>query len=325
MGKKAYQRSSTHIPNTLREIGRTAAYNPEDMKNKCFICREYKHLKKIEKMTLSTFRWKFPVPGKLYKFFPNISDKETNINYSLKALEDNTVFLQSPYNFDDTFDSNISLDFKIFTKYRTGYDDIEKILAEQGVVETLNEYKEYKSFLENRFRVSCFTTMPYSLLMWALYANNYKGFCVEYNIDRQNSEHESIYNNLFPCIYSYQRPNITELLLKAKDGDLSDEELWHIYRNGILRKSNEWVYQDEWRFLLPQDYTANDFNVSFFPISRVLFGNKMTLEERKTIIDICKNKNIQYKGMLKSNGNIFEMCECSLLCENCTFDCSDFT
>ena len=293
---------------TVKKIGYTAANNPEDMKKKCLVCRTYESLKEIEKMTLDKFRMNFRVPIKLYKYFPNISDKENNINFSLQALENNTVFLQNPYNFDDTFDSNISLDLQKFIKYRTDCDDIQKYLTEQqGDLETLiNEYKEYKSFLGNRFRVTCFTTTPYSLLMWALYANDYKGFCVEYNIDPNVSEYESVYNNLFPCVYSYPRPDITELLLKSKDGNLTNEELWLVYRNGILRKGVEWVYQDEWRFILPQNHTGSNFNISFYPISKVFFGNKMIIEERKTIIDICKKKNIPYKGMLNLTKTFFK-------------------
>ena len=54
------------------------------------------------------------MPLKLYKYFPNTMKEEKNDdgqivlkNYSLEALESNTVFLSSPDQFDDVYDSDI--------------------------------------------------------------------------------------------------------------------------------------------------------------------------------------------------------------------------
>ena len=50
------------------------------------------------------------MPSKLYKYFSN-TYTETAINYSIQALKDNTVHLEFPKNYDDVFDSEISLEF----------------------------------------------------------------------------------------------------------------------------------------------------------------------------------------------------------------------
>lgn len=44
------------------------------------------------------------------------------------------------------------------------------------------EYVDLQKETVERFRVSCFTESPYSMLMWAHYANNHEGFCIEYEI-----------------------------------------------------------------------------------------------------------------------------------------------
>lgn len=44
------------------------------------------------------------MPRYLYKYYSNTLDEETGKNYSLMALENNTVYLQSPDKFDDIYD-----------------------------------------------------------------------------------------------------------------------------------------------------------------------------------------------------------------------------
>lgn len=50
------------------------------------------------------------MPKSLFKYFSNTVDEETGRNYSLEALENNTVYLQSPNNFDDIYDCSIVFD-----------------------------------------------------------------------------------------------------------------------------------------------------------------------------------------------------------------------
>lgn len=63
-------------------------------------------------------------------------------------------------------------------------------------------------WLKTSFRISCFTTSPYSQLMWASYADNHRGFCVEYTVLPNDDLYKNIYYNLLPVIYCKSRPNI---------------------------------------------------------------------------------------------------------------------
>ena len=111
---------------------------------------------------------------------------------------------------------------------------------------------------------------------------------------------------------------MTEKLVKLQDKEILHKDLWNIYFHGALRKSIDWAYQNEWRLLLPlrRNGTAADYNVPFFPITKVYLGNRMSQESRKEIIEICHAKNIPYVGVTR-NPNIFEMQECPVQCENC--------
>lgn len=180
-----------------------------------------------------------------------------------------------------------------------------------------SEYIEVKEFLKS-FRVSCFTTTPYSMLMWSHYANYHKGFCVEYEIPNYTKENATIFNNLFPVIYSENRTSVLpDCLNSLANQSLTDEELWNMYKYGLLTKSLDWKYQDEWRLIsydkmLSQD---SDYNCRFFDIKKVYLGARMDKAERLEIINLCKDR-IPYVGVLPDTIR-FQMIDCSDKCGEC--------
>ena len=178
------------------------------------------------------------------------------------------------------------------------------------------DYTRFTNELQQMFRVSCFTTTPVSQLMWGGYANEHNGFCLEYTV-KADKEYEDILHNIRPVIYCKTRRPVTQALLESYDHNLSMEALSDIYFNGVLRKSIDWAYQNEWRLLLPpQKHGQSGFTKKFFPITKVYLGNRMSPNRRKEIIDICKQKGIPYIGVTRSP-DLFEMQECDTLCENC--------
>lgn len=87
--------------------------------------------------------------------------------------------------------------------------------------------------------------------MWGgSYADEHRVFCHEYTIDLNSEECQKIASHLFPMIYCNNRPNITKELVCAKDGDISEQMFRNIYFYGTLRKSLDWLYQDECGLLL---------------------------------------------------------------------------
>ena len=74
-------------------------------------------LNAIQEMGYDEFalRSKMNMPSRLYKYYPDVASNEKTtgetVNYSLQALENNTVFLQTPTEFDDVYDSDIHIDY----------------------------------------------------------------------------------------------------------------------------------------------------------------------------------------------------------------------
>ena len=360
---------------------------PEFASSYCIVNGAVMNLNEIQNMGYDEFslRSKINMPLRLYRYYPNkkVKDKETGeeINYSHQALENNTVFLQSPTEYDDVYDSDINIDYpeyehlrlieycrrcgievkmeqptqeigdilvKTLWKYYTtngNFDNVftktpnseieqlaNQIFKQKIIIELCNthdfglallktvqdEYTDYISKLKTTFRTVCFTTTPYSQLMWGgAYADCHNGFCIEYTVLPNDETYREVYYNLFPMIYCKVRPNMTLRLVAAQDKNVTKEILWDIYSHGVLRKSIDWAFQNEWRLLLPlRSKNVVDYNVKFFPITKVYLGNRMVTEEREKIIEICHNRNIPYIGV-KRNPAVFEMQDCEIKCEDC--------
>lgn len=371
------------ISNLISNVGHIATELAESY---CIINGTIVSLSEIQNIGCEEFflRSSKKMPPRFYRYYPNTDseDKENSqiVNRSLQALKNNTVFLQTPTQFDDVYDSDININYleyehlrlvqycnkcgidtdtkwstseinnvliqTLWTYYntngnldnvflRTTDSEIEHLLNQIFLKNILielavsrdfgiavskaiqDEYDHYISRLKATFRTSCFTTSPYSQLMWATYANYHKGFCVEYTVFPNHERYKEIYYNLFPMIYCKVRPNVTSRLLDAIDKELTQETMWEIYFHGALRKSIDWAFQNEWRLLLPlNSKNTSNFNLEFFPITKVYLGNRMAHQKRKEIIDICNDKHIEYVGV-KRNPSIFAMQDCEIKCESC--------
>jgi len=114
-------------------------------------------------------------------------------------------------------------------------------------------------------------------------------------------------------VYCKSRPDISEFLVKNQDG-FTSEKHWYYLFHGYLRKSIDWLYKNEWRFLNVFEKGVTDFNVPFFPITKVFLGCRMDWIQRNEIIEICKAKQIPFRCVKPAKLN-FEMEECNDLCE----------
>lgn len=357
-----------------------AGYYSEFLANGCVINGQPYALNQIEQKEWKDFAtWVNSFrPKKIYKYFPNKENPDSN--YSIQALENNTVHLSSPSEFDDVYDSDIHIDYSVFERNRlTEYcrrcgiavsneistNEIVKMFMQaisislslhhnyeniftkspESEMERLDsirfcksligvkntddlrkavslvlqeEYSAYIKQLKETFRIACFTTNPLSQLMWVMYADCHRGFCLEYTVFPELEKYKEIFFNLYPLIYAKKRSDMSVFFSNLKSKEFTEEAVGNIYYHGALRKSWEWAFQNEWRLLMPpgSKNINSDYNVTFFPITKVFLGNRMEAKKRKQIIDICNEKGIPYSGVRK-NPMTFEMQECEIKCENC--------
>ena len=115
-----------------------------------YICGGRYTYDEINAMTLEEFAMRRlgSIPRKLYKYFPNKSINGKN--YSIEALENNTVYLQEIRKFDDSYDCTLSIKEEEFARIRIAH--YAKICGMQ-VDEEWNYERcvaEFSAFLYNK-------------------------------------------------------------------------------------------------------------------------------------------------------------------------------
>lgn len=181
------------------------------------------------------------------------------------------------------------------------------------------EYIDVHSNLIQKFRVSCFTESPYAMLMWAHYANNHSGFCIEYELPTYVGPYTQLYHSLMPVIYGSQRVSILDQCVRSlQPPGVTSSILWDIFKYGLLLKSTDWKYQKEWRLISYDNLLSGEgqYNCKFFKIKKVYLGNRMNTQDRLKVIEICKGKQIPYIGVTIAPDR-YKMLDCLQLCEQC--------
>ncbi len=101
------------------------------------------------------------------------------------------------------------------------------------------------------------TETPRNLLMWSHYANNHKGICIGYRSDfldhHKTREHQFLPTEFTPIKVNYddsrydkhtENLDFTEVVKIRKE----------ILKRSLLKKSNDWIYEKEFRSIIPLEY-----------------------------------------------------------------------
>lgn len=143
-------------------------------------------------------------PASLYKYY---GDAQRNL-HNIKA---NKMWYSAPCNFNDVFDCEIAVDeVAIINCALQMAPDKKKIRVGSLMWKQIgqNMRREIKSFCSTfedmrcTTGISCLSESDDSLLMWAHYANNHRGMCVEYDLMEINKQ---LQFTPVPIIYSKER------------------------------------------------------------------------------------------------------------------------
>lgn len=112
--------------------------------------------------------------------------------------------------------------------------------------------------IKKEFRVACFSATKDSILMWSHYAQNHKGFCIEYDFEKW-----PLAGYLHPVQYSGPRKHIPGTFANF-DGELANKAIYE----ATLYKSAVWDYEEEWRCVFHRK------EINPFPFGRTAFQLK---------------------------------------------------
>lgn len=195
-------------------------------------------------------------------------------DYSEKVLETGDVWTSSPKEFNDPFDSLVTLNFN-----------------KVGIKELFVEWASEKS-------ICCFSRNFRNILMWSHYADNHRGFCI--GIDNPEIEDSDIFSNV---VYSqsFLEFDDEEKFLKHSSGRINKN-----WRKILTHKSLDWSYEEEVRLILELGDSCSmgkTFNIGKESITKVFFGLCMSENDKILIKNIMKERRCDFYQMELSNSS----------------------
>lgn len=149
-----------------------------------------------------------------------------------------------------------------------------------------NGFAKTSGYVRLDCRISCFSEVWDSILMWSYYAQSHKGVCVEYDLSKLNQ------NNVLnrQIIQSMSKVHYSPIRADALVSE--HEEDW---LNFVMSKSDVWAHEHEWRIVcetqeeyLPFDCITNVYLGVNFDMNANKYQELLKTVKNKKSINIYK-------------------------------------
>lgn len=144
--------------------------------------------------------------------------------------------------------------------------------------------------VRSSIKICSFAATMAPITMWSHYADQHKGFCVEYNMAKMPAG-DIRRRMLFPVIYKASLFDCTKYLAEALKEISRFNNVFAQLQ--ALYKSAEWAYEQEWRLVFIGGVIREETNYPMAPVNRVYLGAKMPDGDRQRLIAICQSKDIE--------------------------------
>jgi Protein of unknown function (DUF2971). len=243
-------------------------------------------------------------------------------DYSIDDIINNRISLSAISEFNDLFDSTYSPYESIETRdkqieekkdklktivYNNGLDGLSEFINSysdiQKEISDFNAKMGYRALNGVGVYVCCFSTSINSVLMWSHYADSNKGICISYDFNQLPKEC-FLRNVLFPLKYSNTPPIINDISENVDALPLNICET-------VLRKSNVWSYEKEWRLFVVShnkddhlqrgkitlDFIPNEISFGYHFLKNYCYYNdnneSNSISELKRLLQYIIDKNIR--------------------------------
>ncbi|MBQ0109223.1 MAG: DUF2971 domain-containing protein [Clostridiales bacterium] len=216
------------------------------------------------------------IPKKLIKFFSLSEDQMLN-SQKLTTLKEQKIWFSSVNSLNDPYE------------FKSMYLN-ETILKGKRYPQVFIDY--YKNMLDGgsqKLLVASFSGNSFDCIpMWAYYANNHKGFCVEYDVENTNM--------IYPVQYEPNRIPIARIAvehfmsfskIQSKTGkEVEDFKFYNeILKHQFLIKHSSWSHENEYRILCPKGNCEK---------GRLVSLKLLGLKTSKIVAGVnCKKENIE--------------------------------
>lgn len=243
-----------------------------------------------------------PNINKLYKY-------RTFSARALRMLANNELYFASSDAFNDPFDCRARKEFEfkdrneLITKMaplevshqsitiKKAVSYLEEVTASPQTTENYIKKKSehFQQVVMQSFGICSFSEIPDNILMWSHYSDGHKGFCIEFSRSDENMLNwakpvDYPANDEFPFIDYW----------KGKQKEQIEE-----FKKIILTKSKHWYYEKEWRIVdglgyVDANYQGHTETYQDNMLSGIIFGERMSKMDRKTIKDILEKKPVVF-------------------------------
>lgn len=221
--------------------------------------------------------------------FPIVKDVEDcRNNPIIKDIQNNKITLSAPANFNDPMDPLI----KAWAEYKRNHqkDKIDKkfykllydVINHVRICCLVNPKNKGCQILSHKTKLPIENCNP---LMWAHYAKNHTGVCIQYRISP----------DLLLQAQESQKIILKDVDYNKKvtvDGDSSFED-------SFILKGNYWAYENETRLVLfSKNMLPQYYSIPNVPIEAVYMGYRISPKLRDILRDISKKNNFNLYQMV---------------------------
>jgi hypothetical protein len=232
---------------------------------------------------------------KIYKYRPISS-------ILVEELEQSYLSLASPFVLNDIYDCQVPVDVtstvtsfldSISTVVDEAFSGDEEFgdLVKKNIIPDVDKQKmiyfnKVVYDLVNRQRVTCFTDSFENLPMWAHYASNHGGVCLEFTVEKDT---DTAWQYLAEVNYVEEIPT---LIPPRSFEDLSESE--RFMNSLFLTKHEKWKYESEQRLIIDKQFLQETTNPMYSKmyykreyLTGVFFGYRVseTSEDFKRILN----------------------------------------
>jgi hypothetical protein len=258
-------------------------------------------------------------------------------DYSLQNLETDFVWVCSPTDYNDPYDSSLSIASNELSSFilQQGIQELlkqglsedlaperfqklltatnpavalqEALLGQDEIPEELwpsliaafeEQIQRWKTTMEQSLpsshkaslKICSFSATAESIIMWSHYADQHRGFCVEYDLETLPPTH-LFPRMLYPVLYSEKLFDATPYYLAM----LQDRKEFNILFPALaaLYKSPAWSYEQEWRLVIPANMVKEATRWRVPKPKRLYLGSRMTTEQKNDVLAIARKRDIQ--------------------------------
>lgn len=254
------------------------------------------------------------IPQILYKYRNWNEDEKSKFHKTL--LTHQQLFFSAPDSFEDPFDCRFPVEFdfsfdSLYASMKASYYNanglhVMKDNQLKAVIEFLYEErfgddkkrlereKEFYKIFNSTLSIYCLSKSCQSFEMWQKYGDNFKGFCIGYNL--QNNFQSLVDAYIAGGGVKYIDDKSIKIPYKSIYNQQNvDDSIW-FFLDLVMTKYHSWSFEDEYRLFKINFDELNYHNVPKFNniftvpnecFAEIIFGFEMEQKYKDEIYDIC--------------------------------------